>query len=558
MRNSLFRDLYVKRTDIAPRLAEIMLTSIDSAFSKTMLVHLKSDLLSFVTSSVNPKDYPDAASFKPDYLCAEMFSKYPYWDLGINRREVALGKFLESERQCEKTNKRLSSTRSYSYWTTSVFATASRKIAELLGPLDWNEACRFFDFGPGATTRVRKHHADRYYKLSGIPEVTADCFALADAALRMNPLWGESVSYELKEVRANKVVTVPKNAKTDRVIAIEPCMNIFIQKGLGGVIRRRLRKVGVDLNDQTWNQLLAKQGSIDNSLVTIDLSSASDTVSKEIVRALLPPDWVTALEMTRSPAGVLPSGEIITYQKFSSMGNGYTFELESLIFWALCSAVRTLTLERDRRMAIYGDDIIVPRSISPLVCDILEFAGFTVNAKKTHVDGPFRESCGKHYFLGTDVTPIYIKDRVDSFPRFIWLHNQVKRWSWTGVWGCYSTIKPMADLARDQLTGFWSKPRIPEGLGDGALIGDFDEVRPQRAPNQWEGWRVSFFTQKRDSFLPDDHPILLKSLFTLEMRGPRQELSDLSMLPVPLQKERWCMPKRSLVWQWTDLGPWLA
>lgn len=556
MRNSPFRDLYVQRTDIVPRLTELVLTSTNSAFSKTMAARLKSDLLSFVTSSVSPKDYDDAESFKLDYLCAEMFSKYPYWDLGINRPEVALAKFLESETHCRETNVRLASTRNFSYWTTSVFATASRKIAALLGPLDWSEASRYFDFGPGATTRVRKHHADRYYKLSGIPECTADCLALADAALRWNPLWGNSVSNELSVVRANKIVTVPKNAKTDRVIAIEPCMNIYVQKGLGGVIRNRLRQVGVDLNDQRKNQRLAREGSLDNSLVTIDLSSASDTVSIEIVRQLLPPDWVIALEMTRSPAGKLPSGEIITYQKFSSMGNGFTFELESLIFWALCSAVRSLSSERDRRMAVYGDDIIVPQGISSAVCDVLEFAGFSVNKKKTHVDGPFRESCGKHYFRGTDVTPIYVKDRVDTYPRFIWLYNQLKRWSWTGVWGCYCFQKPAADFVRSQLHGYWSKPRICDGMGDGALIGDFDEVCPPRAAKQFEGWTTTCFSEIRETFLPDDSPILLKSLYALEKRAGPPE-SSVSFLGVPLNKRKYRVGK-TLVWQWHDLGPWLV
>lgn len=137
----------------------------------------------------------------------------------------------------------------------------------------------------------------------------------------------------------NKVTTVPKNSKTDRVIAIEPLMNMYVQKGIGGAIRHSLRSVGINLNDQTSNQRLAREGSLQGKLATVDLSSASDSVSLLLVEELLPPDWVAAIKLCRSPCGVLPDGSVINYQKVSSMGNGFTFELESLIFWAACSSV---------------------------------------------------------------------------------------------------------------------------------------------------------------------------------------------------------------------------
>lgn len=575
MRNSLFRDLYVRRRDLSLQLADLTFQSVNSALSQKLKVLLHQDPLSFVNSTISPMDYVDAETFKRDYLCVEMFSKFPYLETGINRTEVALKKFSESEALCRETNIRLASAKNYSFRTTSVFETARRKIAKLLGPFTWDEACLGFDFGPGGTTRVRKIRADRYYKLSGKPDSTANCLGLADACLRYFSAWGTSVNFEVNCVVGNKIVTVPKNAKTDRVIAIEPDMNIFVQKGIGKMIRNRLKKVKVDLNDQTLNQELAFMGSLDGSLATIDLSAASDCISLEIVRELLPPEWVDALHACRSERGVLPSGDIVVYQKISSMGNGFTFELESLIFWALCAAVRSLSTVTDRRMAIYGDDIIVPTALASDVIDILSFAGFQPNVKKTHISGPFRESCGKHYFNGIDVSPIYVKDRVDSYPRFIWLHNQLKRWSWNRVFGLDPMLKPVVDEILSNMKGWWARPRISDGYGDGALIGDFDEVLPKRAPLGHCGWETTFFSETRETGLPDDLPILLKSLFMLEVSktsvfrvksGRAQPWaacrefpagSAISLLPVASTKRVYRKAKKA-VWQWHDLGPWLA
>ena len=44
---------------------------------------------------------------------------------------------------------------------------------------------------------------------------------------------------------SNRLMTVPKNARTDRVIAAEPDWNMFFQLGLGASIRARLQKVGL-------------------------------------------------------------------------------------------------------------------------------------------------------------------------------------------------------------------------------------------------------------------------------------------------------------------------
>jgi hypothetical protein len=327
-----------------------------------------------------------------------------------------------------------------------------------------------------------------------------DNLASASTVIGLSPLWtlssgGRVIGDALPCFRIreeSKVTTVPKDAFIDRVIAIEPDMNMFVQKGFGGFFRRRLKAVGIDLDDQSLNQLLARQGSL-GGLATLDLASASDTVAFELVRELLPPDWFEALLSCRAHASRLPSGEVINLQKFSSMGNGFTFELESLIFWALCSSVCTETVGREGLHAsVYGDDIIVSVVDYPAVVSILEFSGFTVNTRKSYCSGPYRESCGKHYFHGHEVTPITITKEITNVSQLLLICNNLQRWAIRNGGFLYrdSFVLDSFRFAVGHLPAHFRKPRLPDGYGDGALIGPFDVCRPRRCSRGWDGWRV--------------------------------------------------------------------
>jgi hypothetical protein len=218
-------------------------------------------------------------------------------------------------------------------------------MKRLLGEFSWDDASVHFGWGPGASTRLPRRRSDAAFKYSGRPDTTIGNAILANACIMRSPLWQEGLTFEegsgyCSIVPGNRIITVAKNYKTNRTIAVEPCMNMYVQKGIGGLMRRRLKRAGFDLNDQTRNQRLALIGSFSGTLATIDMSMASDTVSYELVRLLAPSDWFEALEQCRSPVGVLPDGTRIWYHKFSSMGNGYTFELETAIFCCSCSGCR--------------------------------------------------------------------------------------------------------------------------------------------------------------------------------------------------------------------------
>lgn len=222
---------------------------------------------------------------------------------------------------------------------------------------------------------------------------------------------------------------VPKNAKTDRSIEIQPGGNLLLQLGIGSMIRERLRSAGLNLNSQEKNQKLARRGSFDGSLATLDLKAASDTVCYRLVERLLPPRWFHALAITRVDALTLAdSDEVVQLEKFSSMGNGYTFELESLIFFALSTAaMRIFANGRLTRVSVFGDDLIVPTWSVPTIMGIFELCGFQFNTDKSFWQGGFRESCGTDYFFGKAVEPFYIKKEGSDVQTQIRIANRIWR-----------------------------------------------------------------------------------------------------------------------------------
>lgn len=479
-------------------------------FSNEKFLELLSSSVGISPSGVlgreTPLDLSTLESARGSLLIRELFSKYDDGKSSSEKEAVTWKRFQEAEDLCRDTN----------FWVPRTFKHdpfwrgVAMRVQSTLGVLSWDECAKFFGFGPGSTTRLPRRRSQAAYKYSGKPESTLGNATLASCAISMNPMWkhivrssGEGPDDGLVTiVRGNSVITVPKNYKTDRTIAKEPDMNIYVQKGLGAVIRRRLKRVGVDLDDQRRNQEGARLGSLTGQLATIDLSMASDTVSTELVSFLLPNDWWWALEQSRSPVGVLPDGSHLVYQKLSSMGNGFTFELESLLFWSVCQQVACPNInDTDSRILVYGDDIVVPTDQAETVLFRLWQAGFKPNLSKTFYAGPYRESCGKHYFQGCDITPFYIRKPVRSLEKLFLVHNNVYRWcERTGV-----SLQEVLTKLRELAPARWRRPRLPDGFGDGAFIGAVDELRLDSHPFGWECW-VTKALAVSQQLIADDLP----------------------------------------------------
>ena len=378
----------------------------------------------------------------------------------------ALEKFRESERLCAESNLLFMKWRQggllFPPDVDSVFYRAQRKIAALLGEVP-NLASLKVRFGPGATTTLQKQEACARLKLGQVLSCSEALSGCLEEALDEIPFWAELSESDQGsvpvEIHRGRLSFVPKRYDVSRCVVVEPMLNTMFQLGIGDYIATRLKTVGIDLDRQeAKNKSLAREGSLTGALATLDLSSASDTISNGVVEHLLPPDWVSFLERYRTSEIELPGGECVTLAKFSSMGNGFTFPLETLIFYALAWSC----CESDHKLVnCYGDDIIVPTHAVPLLERVLVCCGFILNRDKSFSAGPFRESCGGDYLKGIDIRPVYVKDRLSCHDVFR-LHNFFHR-------------QMQHDACRLFLEMISADVRIfgPDGYGDGHLLGDW-------------------------------------------------------------------------------------
>jgi len=264
-------------------------------------------------------------------------------------------------------------------------------------------------------------------------------------AISCDPLWS-SVEFTRQKFREADVVSgsrlsfVPKTTEISRTICTEPLLNMLFQKGIASVLEGLLLETcNISLRKQPdWNRSLAQLGSVSDKFGTIDLSSASDSMSTSLVTEFFPKHVLNMLEMTRSPCTVLPDGTSVELHMISSMGNAFTFPLQTIFFTSLVygayKALRYPFLKPSRHssgnFAVFGDDIICLRQAYKLITRMLVLCGFDVNVDKSFNQGPFRESCGHDYFHGRNVRGVYIKTLRTEGDRYSAI-NRLNRWSAT-------------------------------------------------------------------------------------------------------------------------------
>lgn len=225
---------------------------------------------------------------------------------------------------------------------------------------------------------------------------------------------------EYKFERVSRTIFVPKTALKLRTISMEPASLQYIQQGVMKDIYRYIEKhpylgVRVILKDQRQNQFLAQEGSIYGNYATVDLSHASDSVSWELVRRVFRsvPHLYKWLVATRSDRTLLPDGQTITLTKYAPMGSALCFPIECIIFSAIVEHASRNWCKTHRSgfplYSVYGDDLVIPTDIYDEVVRLLNLCGFTVNTRKSYSTGPYRESCGKDYYAGIDVSALYYR-----------------------------------------------------------------------------------------------------------------------------------------------------
>lgn len=417
-----------------------------------------------VTSTLRELIQALPGSVKTDYLKGEIFSKYvdESTDPAELRRTRAIDKWLVTEEGNALTNERLLTTpEDYNILPRVTFESfvsfCQDVIRDILGDVVPLEAL-IGTFSGGASTsrnRTSSHPAGKYL---GKADVTSSAWEVFEDLLDDIPGWDFIGAHtEFRVVPGNVMFTVPKKSDIDRCACKEPDINMWLQKGLGAFIRERLRVTGINLNDQSINRSLARTGSFDGSLATLDLSSASDSVTRELVALLLPVNWFTILDSVRSRVTNI-NGEEHRNEMFSSMGNGFTFELESLLFYTLARATAYFRGIKGV-ISVYGDDIIVPTPLYHDLVWVLKYFGFTVNSDKSWHEGPFRESCGGHYYDGYDITPFYIKEPIKTLPELIDVANKLRHWARIGT---LSVLDPSVEAI-----WLWLKSLVPQCLWGG-------------------------------------------------------------------------------------------
>lgn len=366
----------------------------------------------------------------------------------INADTLALQKFLEANSRCER-----------------FVEFDRRKITEVeeicLGELQEvfynffyleNDKCILdlesisegINVGPGAS--IGSSGESFYHKIAASPMTgtSRSLFTLYKRESAKYSLWRDTEEMrchhygDFKAVQGNSLSFVPKTADISRTICTEPLLNMMFQKGIAARFESRLKdRFGIDLTIQPdKNQQLAKIGSETGAFGTIDLSSASDSISNGLLKLLMPKEVLSWLNETRSPFVKLPDGSLVPLHMVSSMGNAFTFPLQTILFASVVLAVyRTLGIrpiyprgDELGNFAVFGDDIICLSESYKLVVSTLKRIGFLVNEDKSFNDGPFRESCGADFWSGYPVRGIYCRS-LDSMQDRFSLLNRLTVWS---------------------------------------------------------------------------------------------------------------------------------
>lgn len=208
------------------------------------------------------------------------------------------------------------------------------------------------------------------------------------------------------------------------------------------VMNRGPMRYCVDLRDQQLSRDAAIAGSCTRETDTLDLTSASDSVSLALVKAVFPPYLLRKMLATRARKVVFnpQSGprQEFSVHKFAPMGSAVCFPTQCIIYlgvvlreylrWDGHVDVRSMTtksltvyiqsLRTDQglynktlvRPRVYGDDIICDSRVTGSIIAALVELGFVVNvAKSFRSSQAVRESCGVYAFDGNDITPFVWK-----------------------------------------------------------------------------------------------------------------------------------------------------
>jgi hypothetical protein len=275
--------------------------------------------------------------------------------------------------------------------------------------------------GPGATADRKK--GNRKWIFNEYSTRLDEVFPYVEYACPSWSYWWTTNHVDFREPgseRPVRVIHVPKTLKTPRIIAVEPSYMMYMQQAILAEMKELFRtdvnaRNFICFDSQEPNQRMAREGSRDGSLATLDLKEASDRVSNQLVKELFHyfPHSREAVDAVRSRSADVPGEGIIPLAKYASMGSALTFPLEAMVFMTIVAHGIEQELKRPLsqkdltalfgKVRVYGDDIVLPVEYVSSVIASLERFGAVVNARKSFWTGLFRESCGEDFYAGYPV-----------------------------------------------------------------------------------------------------------------------------------------------------------
>lgn len=351
----------------------------------------------------------------------------------------------------------------------------SRRLISEFGPINWWDLEP--KHGPGVNSEregfVSKYEFPHWPRKLGV-WFPFDWFGSGSLEPYRNSSWkgdihfGGTICYPSDREPPARLITVPKTVKGPRLICAEPVAHQWMQQSIwrwlaGRVESHSCFSNSIHFQDQTFSQEKVLDASIDQSLATIDLSSASDRLSTRLVEYLFQGhhDLLNGLHACRSRSVVQEISEshprVTLLRKFAPMGSACTFPVQSIAFTLLAYFAMSIhenvhqpnrsdLIRWSRQVTVFGDDIIVPNGVYETIVGILHSCGLKVNTDKSFKGVAFRESCGMDAFRGVDVTPAYYLNAYDGSPTSMATtietsNNLFKKGFWRASQAVVSTLK---------------------------------------------------------------------------------------------------------------------
>lgn len=298
----------------------------------------------------------------------------------------------------------------FARYRNPILAAAKRHCTSALAFVKWNSIVPFH--GPGAVYDGNddKGRWSKWFTTIDYLYPYYDYFGVSRSDYQIH-----APEFDIADDIVARLVSVPKDSRGPRLICVHPTEAIWIQQGLRVKMERALGrsrytdgiwpKGHIHFDDQTVNGRLALEASKTRYYATLDLKEASDRLSDVLVQYLFGSHyrWFGCCRASYVDIG----SERVLINSYAPMGNATTFPVQSLVFWSVCVAtMEAIGFHQPSDVYVFGDDIIVPSSVAPIIMGVLESFGLVVNRQKSFYKGAFRESCGVDAFNGVDVTPV--------------------------------------------------------------------------------------------------------------------------------------------------------